>query len=216
MCNTPGAGGGQQHDVALTGTLKPPVTGSEDLAQRNFMNAFFGAGRPTGLGSTGTDVGGILGAVQSRLGLPTTYQTPTLNGMGLLPEQAAGLQQPFQQAVQQSLGQFSSNYANRGFMRPENIQAIAGSAAQNVAPQFANLYANLAQQNVAQRTQAPLITEEQTRQRFADMLQALGMTASALSGTQQAGSGLQNSNLAGQALAAYTKGIGSGASKMLF
>ena len=68
--------------------------------------------------------------------LPYTPITPTpLNAMGLYPGQQAG----FQEAVQQVLGKLSGNFADRGFNTPRAVQAIAGSAAQNVLPQFAPL-----------------------------------------------------------------------------
>ena len=108
--------------------------------------------------------------------------TPQLTATGLLPEQEAGLRQPFEQAVAQAMSRASGNFANRGFLRPENIQAIAGSAAQNVAPSFAQLMTTLAGQNVGQRTQAPLVQEDILRQRFADFMNALGLTTTALGG----------------------------------
>ena len=114
---------------------------------------------------------------------------PTLSERGLFQpqerafnDQLSALQQPFQQAVTQALGQISSNYANRGFVNPESVSAIAGSAAQNVAPQFAGLLSNIyggvmntAGQNVGsqlafdqyQRQQLPFqiqSAEEQIRQ----------------------------------------------------
>ena len=166
-------------------------------AQNTLSNLLFGRGAGQFAG-TGFGEGGVLGDLRARTQAPAeyqtfNYQTPTLTPTGLYAEQEAALRTPFQQAVEQALGRTSGNYAMRGFNRPENIQAIAGSAAQNVAPQFANLYATLAGQNVAQRTQAPLIQEQQTqqrfltqedvtRQRFTDLLNALGINVSALGG----------------------------------
>src|SRR3990167_2909561 len=54
---------------------------------------------------------------------------------GLYPGKEAG----FAEAVRQATSRFSGGYANRGFMTPRTIGAIAGSAAQNVLPQFAPL-----------------------------------------------------------------------------
>ena len=51
-----------------------------------------------------------------------------LDESGLFPEQRTA----FNTAVKQALGSNSSDYALRGYLRPENINAIAGSAATNV------------------------------------------------------------------------------------
>lgn len=68
--------------------------------------------------------------------LPYTPISPTpLNAMGLYEGQA----QAFSEAVRQALGRLSGNFADRGFNTPRAVQAIAGSAAQNVLPQFAPL-----------------------------------------------------------------------------
>ena len=117
---------------------------------------------------------GLLDIFRKRTTQPTNYGTPALTASGLLPEQ----QGAFTEAVNQAMGRASSNFANRGFLRPENIQAIAGSAAQNVAPQFAPFI----ERNVAQRTQAPLVQEDLMRQRFADLLAMLGFTSTTLGG----------------------------------
>lgn len=61
-------------------------------------------------------------------------QTP-LGPSGLYAGQEAG----FAEAVRQAVGRLSGNFANRGFNTPRAIGAIAGSAAQNVLPQFAPL-----------------------------------------------------------------------------
>lgn len=149
--------------------------GGSELVRRNLITNLIGPDWTQG-------GGGLLEMLRARTAAPNTYQTPQLTSTGLLQEQEAGLKQPFEQAVAQAMSRASGNFANRGFLRPENIQAIAGSAAQNVAPSFANLYASLAGQNVQQRTQAPLVIEDQTRQRFMDFLQALGLTSSSLGG----------------------------------
>lgn len=133
--------------------------------------------------------GGLFGQLQGRTTMPTGYQTPQLTSTGLLQEQEAGLRQPFEQAVSQAMSRASGNFASRGFLRPENIQAIAGSAAQNVAPGFANLMTTLAGQNVGQRTQAPLIQEDITRQRFNDLMNALGFGGNILGSTARGSGG---------------------------
>ena len=140
--------------------------------------------------------GNLIDTATLRTRAPVEYTLPSLSPRGLTTEQEAqaglteqSLRTPFQQAVEQALGRTSGNYAMRGFNRPENIQAIAGSAAQNVAPQFAQLFANLGSQyqglgtqNVMQRTQAPLVREDVIRNRFADLLNALGLGTTALGG----------------------------------
>lgn len=57
---------------------------------------------------------------------------PSMNAMGLYPQQ----EQAFSQAVTQALSRFSGNYAAHGFLNPDVVASIAGSAAQQVAPQF--------------------------------------------------------------------------------
>ena len=190
MCNTPGLGGGSQQGSSEAGVLRAAGTPRQDLLQRNFLTSLIGSDWTKG-------GGGITGALQARADSPVTYQTPELSSRGLFAEQEAGLRQPFEQAVSQAMSRASGNFAQRGFLRPENIQAIAGSAAQNVAPAFANLYTNLAAQNVNQRTQAPLVQEEMIRQRFSDLLAALGLTQNALGGSSQTSSGVQNSGFLG-------------------
>lgn len=147
--------------------------GGSELVRRNLITNLIGPDWTQG-------GGGLLAALQARTNAPLNYQTPQLTSTGLLQEQEVGLKQPFEQAVAQAMSRASGNFAGRGFLRPENIQAIAGSAAQNVAPSFAQLFANLAGQNVAQRTQAPLVQEDMLRQRFMDFMQALGLTSTSL------------------------------------
>ena len=144
-----------------------------ELTRRSFVNLLTDAG--LGASRQGEYGGGLFNQLFQRTQAAPTYAAPTLTASGLLPEQ----QNAFSEAVNQAMSRVSGNFANRGFLRPENIQAIAGSAAQNVAPGFAPMIA----QNVAQRTQEPLIREDITRNRFNDLLQALGIVPSALGGT---------------------------------
>src|SRR3990167_8019036 len=130
MCNTPGLGGGSQQGTSIQGMLRAPSTGREDLVQRNFITNLIGSDWSQG-------TGGIIGDLRGRASSPVQYDTPFLSERGLTQEQEAGFKTPFQQAVRQAVGQFSGNYANRGFNRPESVQAIAGSAASNVAPRLA-------------------------------------------------------------------------------
>ena len=157
--------------------------GGSELVRRNLITNLIGPDWTQG-------GGGILAALQARTNAPLNYQTPQLTASGLLPEQ----QGAFTEAVNQAMNRASGNFANRGFLRPENIQAIAGSAAQNVAPAFAPFI----ERNVAQRTQAPLIQEDMLRQRFMDFLQALGLTSTSLGGQSQSfGSGQSSGFQAG-------------------
>src|SRR5206468_3490531 len=101
----------------------------------------------------------------TRIGASTPYDT--LGATGLLPQQ----EQAFRTAVSQALGQASGSYAQRGFLRPENINAIAGSAAQNVMPQFAGLIG----QNV-------LVPEQVTQNRINQLLQLISTYPGLLGG----------------------------------
>jgi hypothetical protein len=92
---------------------------------------------------------------------------PTPGATGLFPQQ----EQAFSTAVQQALGGASSSYAQRGFLRPENINAIAGSAAQNVMPQFAGMIG----QNV-------LVQEQVTQNRINQLMQLISTYPGLLGG----------------------------------
>ena len=92
-------------------------------------------------------------SVAGRINAPQPF---TLNAMGLMPQQEEG----FRRAVMTAMSGNSADYANRGFLRPENINAIAGSAAQNVMPQFAPL--------IGQQVVAP---EQITQNRINQLLQ---------------------------------------------
>ena len=105
----------------------------------------------------------------NRIGEPTP--TLPLTPEGLFPQQ----QQAFRTAVQQALGTSSADFARRGFLRPENINAIAGSAAQNVMPQFAPLIS----QNVVQSTLTP---EQVTQNRINQLMQLIGIYPGLLGG----------------------------------
>lgn len=197
MCNAPGLGGGSQQ---ATGSQYGPLGGGGAATVTRNTLADLLVDKGIG-GATGQYGGGVLNQLFGRAQSNVPYQLPTLDASGLQAEQANALQNPFQQAVNQALGRFSSIGASRGFLRPENVNAIAGAAAQNVAPQFAPLITGMATQNLQQRTQAPLIQEDLARQRFADLLQALGITGNLVGGSgTQASYGTQNSNWLGTAL----------------
>ena len=111
--------------------------------------------------------------------LSARFQEPTptlpLTPEGLFPQQ----QQAFQSAVQQALGVSSADSALRGYLRPEHINAIAGSAAQNVMREWGPLIG----QNVVQSTLTP---EQVTQNRINQLLQLIS-TYPGLMGTQGAG-----------------------------
>ena len=111
----------------------------------------------------------LSGPLAQRIDQPTP--TLPLTPEGLFPQQ----QQAFRTAVQQALGTSSSDFARRGFLRPENINAIAGSAAQNVMPQFLPLIS----QNVVQ---AALTPEQVTQNRINQLMQLIGIYPGLLGG----------------------------------
>lgn len=137
--------------------------------QNALADLLFGRGR--------TGAGGVSDMLLQRTQAPVEYTPPNLLGAT-----QGGVRTAFEEAVRQGLGRFSADYARRGFNRPENVEAIVGSTVQNVAPQFANLYAGAAAQQEQARAQAPLVREDVLRQRFTDLLNALGINISALGG----------------------------------
>ena len=110
----------------------------------------------------------------------TPFQMPTgqlaLNQRGLTSEQENAVSSPFAEAINQMFSKVSGQTAQRGFLNPANTSAVAGSAAQNVAPQFANLFASMATNNVNQNLerqwQLPQIVEQM---RQAKEQQAMGL-----------------------------------------
>jgi hypothetical protein len=111
----------------------------------------------------------------------TAYNTPST----LMPLDNLGLYAPqrnaFDQAIRQANSQFSGAAAGRGQLSPDNIGAIAGSAAQNVVPQFAPLIG----ENVRNAT---LIPEVERANRFGQ-LQAILQTYPGLLGGTSEGQG---------------------------
>src|SRR3990167_820183 len=90
--------------------------------------------------------------------------TPTMNldAMGLTPGQRSG----FDQAIQQAFSKASGSSAMQGQLRPEHFAAVAGSAAQNVVPQFAPLIS----QNLGMQFQQGLQNNQQQQGMEADRL----------------------------------------------
>ena len=142
----------------------------------------------------------LLGAAPgaaSLAGQPFQSVAPTpLNELGLF----AGQQQGFNEAVKQAVGRLSGNFAGRGFLRPEAIGAIAGSAVQNVLPQFAPL---MGQQIMGQdqfRQQLALAPEQVRSQRQTELLNFLSALAQSL--------GQQATSFGGQR--GFQLGVGEG------
>src|SRR3990167_1997234 len=118
----------------------------------------------SGLSDTGLDF-----AKQLRRQLENPYAKfgavrPTMNldAMGLTPGQRSG----FDQAIQQAFSRASGGAAMQGQLRPKNFSAVAGSAAQNVLPQFAPLMS----QNLAMQFQQGMQNNQQQQGMEADRL----------------------------------------------
>ena len=118
---------------------------------------------------------------QSLAGKTTPYALPELTSSGLYGEQ----QNAFTEAIKQAMSRAGGNFAQRGFLRPENIQAIAGSAAQNVLPQFAPLIG----QNIQQRASVPFLQNQLDTARLTQLMNYLGLGANLLGGQAQSFSG---------------------------
>ena len=178
MCNL--AGGYQESESeSKSNSLGPLGSASGTIrgqGQNMLANLLFGRG-PGRMSGEGFAEGGVLGDLFARSKQAPQYEAPEL--MGAV---RGGVNTAFDEAVRQGVGRYSADYARRGMNRPENIAAMVGSAVQNVAPQFANLYGQTAVQEAQGRAQAPVIREEMARQRFADLLAALGINVSALGG----------------------------------
>lgn len=114
---------------------------------------------------------------------PFQLAMPQLNERGLFAEQERAIASPFEEAIRQMFSRVSGQTAQRGFLNPAATSAVAGSAAQNVAPQFANLFANLASQNVNTRWMLPLELEKVRQAREAQAMNLFGQIPSFLGGS---------------------------------
>lgn len=177
-----------QESRSESGVFRAPKNDMEAQLRNVVANSLIGRD-PLRYEGTGVGQGGLLGSLFNRAQATPEYKTPDLSPSGLLPEQESA----FRQAVSQAMSGASGNFARRGFTRPEHIQAIAGSAAQNVSPMFMDAIAR----NVDQRTQAPLVIDDVTRKRFADLLQALGLTGNLFGGTSFSGGSGWNAGYGG-------------------
>ena len=99
------------------------------------------------------------------------FQFQPLNAQGLFPQQ----QSAFEQAVRQATSQISGNYAGHGMLLPQHIGAIAGSAAQQVMPQFAPLIGQ-------QVTNAGVLPEQVTQNQINQLLQLISTYPGLLGG----------------------------------
>ena len=118
----------------------------------------------SGLSDTGMDF-----AKQLRGQLENPYArfkpvqgTMNLDRMGLTEGQRSG----FDQAIQQAFSRASGTAAMAGQLRPENFGAVAGSAAQNVMPQFAPLMS----QNLGMQYQQGIQNNQQQQGMESDRL----------------------------------------------
>lgn len=143
---------------------------------------------------------------QSAYGAPAGLPELTANGLYAPQENA------FASAIQQANSQFSGTAAGRGQLSPMNIGSIAGSAVQNVLPQFAPLIG----QNVTNALNMP---EQIRQQRFAQLLALTGQYSGFLGNTSQgqstgtgAGLGYSLANTFAGGAGAAAKGGASGPS----
>lgn len=128
------------------------------------------------------------------LGMPSIDESTGL----LTPQRTA-----FDQAIKQAFSGASGTSAMRGQLRPENFSAVAGSAAQNVMPQFAPLIQDVSQY----RNQLAQVPETVFQQRMQQYLSAL-QTAPGLLGAQGTGAGL-GYNVASAFAGGYGQGAGA-------
>lgn len=121
---------------------------------------------------------------------------PTVGASGLYPEQ----EQSFRTAVQQALGAFSGQYARQGMLNPQHVDAIAGAAAQAVAPQFAQM--------IGQQLVAP---EQITQNRINQLLSLISTYPGLLGGqATQVSQGQTNfPGLIQSMLPGFAQGVGS-------
>lgn len=185
MCGGQGFGGGEQQSSAVSGgpLWSPGTNRFRSIGQRNLLAELLGPEASFGA-IPGAPRGGALATARQYTSAP--IETPDYVG---------AIRQPFEQAIRQGIGQFSADYARRGINRPENIEALVGSAAQNVAPQFAGYY--------AQQAQTPLLREDIRRQRMMDYLNVINQLMGATGGqSQQFSSVTQFANTVGPLIGA--------------
>mgnify|MGYP001611720645 CR=1 FL=1 len=116
-------------------------------------------------------------------------QWPGLTSTGLYEGQQQLYDTGFSQAVTQALSRFSGNEAARGFLQPNAVANIAGSAAQQVAPQFAAMAMPLAGQNILQSMLGPEQIDQSRINQYMDLIRT--MLSGGTGGTGQ-GSGSSN------------------------
>lgn len=148
----PGLGLGGGYQKSQSDSSEVAESGLNAGNRQNLAQMFFRAVQP---GYQGMKPEEQFGNILERR---VTGPQPTLPGLskfGLYQPQQAAWDQGFGQAVTQALSRLSGNFANRGFLNPENINAIAGSAAQNVAPQFAAMAIPTAGQNIVSGVTIP-------------------------------------------------------------
>lgn len=120
-----------------------------------------GASQSTGFGFSGlnpTDSAAVSSSLTNQINnqvfpaltsaSTATYDLPALTARGLYPAQ----EEAARKAVADSLSQISGRFASRGYLQPENVSNVAGSAVQNVLPQLMPVIS----QNIQTAAKAPL------------------------------------------------------------
>ncbi len=128
------------------------------------------------IGANAVDVTGNLNPfLQGQIspGSRASLQLPGLNSNGLYAGQQNLYDTGFNQAVTKALSGFSGNEAARGFLQPSAVANIAGSAAQQVAPQFAQFALPLAGHNILQQTTVPEQLMQGRTNQLIDFLKSL-------------------------------------------
>jgi hypothetical protein len=175
--------GGKQSESSSSGQQQSAFSQFPDLQK---AIAEFGFG----------NVQSLAQPLANRVNAGTPYDQ--LGPSGLLPQQ----EQAFRTAVSQAFGSSSSDFARRGMLNPEHIGAIAGSAAQNVAPQFAGLIG----QNV-------LVPEQIIQNRINQLMQLISTYPGLLGGqATQVSAGQTNfPNFMQSIVQGFSQGVGQSA-----
>ena len=143
------------HNILGVMGVKSKQPGSENL---NDPYSAGGTNVERGLNTTGKEYANMVGRLlvsdpyaRYRTSIAAPAPTLQLNALGLTTGQQGG----FEEAVRQAANRYSGNFSDRGFNTPRAIGAIAGSAAQNVVPQYAPLMSQNLRDQFEQRLMAP-------------------------------------------------------------
>lgn len=128
---------------------------------------------------TGDLTGTVLPSLRAAAG--TTYDLPALTARGLYPAQETAARQ----LTEDALSKISGRLAGQGFVSPENVSNVAGSAVQNVLPQLMPVIS----ENVRAAARAPLEVAAARTGAISPLLQNLaGLLGSQQQAQQQAAS----------------------------